>query len=114
MEKELKEENRKYIVAKSDENEIIGFAGILINYDTVELMNIVVRKKYRNQGIGQKLLEEIIKIARKTKLEILNLEVNERNIYAIKLYEKNGFKKIGMRPKYYNNQNDAILMQKEI
>ena len=41
-------------------------------------------------------------------------EVNEKNINAIKLYEKFGFKKIGLRKKYYNNIDNAILMKKNI
>lgn len=76
-------------------------------------MNIVVRKSYRNQGIGQSLLEKLIKMAKATNLEKINLEVNEVNELAIKLYEKNGFERIGKRPKYYNN-NDAIIMSKKL
>ena len=74
--------------------EILGFAGILINVDIVEIMNIVVKKSCRNQGIGKKLLEELINLARKTKLEIINLEVNSKNIPAINLYQSFGFKNI--------------------
>lgn len=111
LKQELLKKECKYIVAKSEDNEILGFAGILINIDVVELMNIVVRKAYRNQGIGKKLLEELIKISQETKLQFLNLEVNEKNEVAIKLYKKTGFKEIGIRPKYYNNTDDAIIMQ---
>ena len=75
-------------------------------------MNIVVRKSYRNQGIGQELLEELLHLAKETDLKICNLEVNENNLSAIHLYEKNGFVVIGRRPKYYHNIDDAILMQK--
>lgn len=76
-------------------------------------MSIVVKKTARHQGIGQKLLDELIKLARETNLEKINLEVNEINEPAIKLYEKNGFEIIGKRPKYYNN-NSAIIMSKKL
>ncbi len=89
----------------------MGFAGILINLDCVEIMNIVVRKSFRHQGIGQELLEELIDLAKETNLECLKLEVNEKNFPAIKLYKKNGFEEVGRRPKYYHNIEDAILMQ---
>lgn len=74
--------------------EILGFAGILINVDIVEIMNIVVRKVCRKQGIGEKLLGELINLAKQTELKVINLEVNSKNIPAINLYEKFGFKKI--------------------
>ena len=77
-------------------------------------MNIVVRKNYRRNGVGQKLLDELINLAKETNLNNLSLEVNSKNVPAIKLYEKNGFIQIGIRKKYYNNIDDAILMQKNI
>ena len=74
--------------------EIVGFAGIFINIDIVEVMNIVVKKNCRHQGIGQKLLEALIQIARQTKLDRLSLEVNSKNEPAVNLYKKLGFKNI--------------------
>lgn len=73
-------------------------------------MNIVVKKNKRNLGIGSQLLEEILKLAQKLKIKTITLEVNEKNELAIKLYQKYGFEKIGLRKKYYNNQDDAIIM----
>ncbi len=73
-------------------------------------MNIVVKKDKRNLGIGSKLLEEIIKKAIEINSKTITLEVNENNLPAIKLYEKYGFKQIGLRKKYYNNIDNAIIM----
>ena len=114
LRQEILNKNCKYIIAKTDDGEILGFAGILINVDIVEIMNIVVRKNYRRNGVGQKLLDELINLAKETNLNNLSLEVNSKNVPAIKLYEKNGFIQIGIRKKYYNNIDDAILMQKNI
>ena len=109
LESELKNPFSKYIVAKS-ENEIVGFAGVIDTLDQLEITNIVVKKKFRKKGIGNKLLQDLIKIAKeKGKIEI-TLEVNNINLPAIKLYEKNGFKKVGYRRKYYNNTDDANIM----
>ena len=113
LKQELLKKDCKYVIAKSDQDEILGFAGILVNPDIVEIMNIVVRKVYRNKGVGQILLEELIKISKKTGLSFLNLEVNETNKSAIHLYEKNGFKQIGKRPNYYK-ENSAIIMQLDL
>lgn len=106
---ELENPNSTYIVAKED-NEIVGFAGIWKAYDDIHITNIVTRKDKRNLGIGSKLLENLILLARKTNLDSITLEVNENNSSAISLYEKFGFSKIGIRKKYYNNKDNAIIM----
>ena len=109
LKSELENPNSRYIVAKQD-NEIVGFAGIWISVDDVHITNIVTRKDKRNQGIGSLLLEKLINLAKETKLASLTLEVNENNSSAIHLYEKFGFSKLGIRKKYYNNQDNAIIM----
>ena len=109
---ELQNENSKYLVAKLN-TEIIGFAGIKIILDEADVMNIVIKKIYRNQGVGTLLLNEIILLCKKLNLNSISLEVNEINSSAIHLYENFGFKKVGDRKKYYNGSN-AILMKKKL
>ena len=98
-----------YIVAKQNK-EIVGFAGIVKIIDENNIMNIVVKKDKRKLKIGSKLLEEIFKIAKQVNAKVITLEVNKNNIPAIKLYQKYGFKQIGLRKKYYNNTDDALLL----
>lgn len=109
LKQELENGKSKYFVVKQ-ENEIVGFAGIMLVIDEVNIMNIVVKKDKRNLGIGSSLLEEIIRYSKIHNATSITLEVNEKNIPAIKLYEKYGFKQVGLRKKYYNNEDNAILM----
>lgn len=109
LKQELENGKSKYFVAKQ-ENEIVGFSGILLIIDQVNIMNIVVKKDKRNFGIGSSLLEEIIRYSKIHNATSITLEVNEKNIPAIKLYKKYGFKQVGLRRKYYNNEDNAILM----
>lgn len=109
LKQELENGKSKYFVAKQ-ENEIVGFAGILLIINQVNIMNIVVKKDKRNFGIGSLLLEEIIRYSKIHNATSITLEVNEKNIPAIKLYKKYGFKQVGLRRKYYNNEDNAILM----
>ena len=109
LKQELENGKSKYFVAKQ-ENEIVGFAGVMLVIDEVNIMNIVVRKNKRNLGIGSLLLEEIIRFSKIHSAASITLEVNEKNIPAIKLYKKYGFKQVGLRKKYYNNEDNAILM----
>ncbi len=98
--------NSKYIVAKQN-NEIVGFSGTRTVLDEMEIINIVTRADKQNQGIASNMLSYLI---RKNNVEKINLEVNENNIKAIKLYSKFGFRQVGKRKNYYNGKEDAILM----
>lgn len=98
--------NSKYLVAKQNNN-IIGFIGIKSILDEIDVMNIVIREDKRGQGIASNLLSYVI---RKNENKRIHLEVNENNISAIKLYQKFGFRVEGLRKKYYNKKEDAILM----
>ena len=111
LKQELENEKTKYIIAKEN-NEVAGFAGILVVLDEATLNNIVVKKSWRCRGIGGELLETLIDLCADLKLKSFTLEVNVENIPAIKLYEKFGFKNLGIRKKYYNNSTDAYIMTK--
>ena len=109
LESEIKNPFSQYIIAKINK-EIVGFAGVIDTVDQLEITNIVVRKDFRKKGIGNELLTELIKLAKENGKEKITLEVNNTNLAAIKLYEKNGFKNVGFRTKYYNNTYDANIM----
>lgn len=113
LKSELESKNSKYIVAIDDEN-IVGFAGIIILPDDTEITNIVTKKTERKKGIGKLLLDRLIYMTKKEKKKIISLEVNEKNTPAITLYQKFGFQNIGKRKKYYNGTDDAIIMSKKI
>ncbi len=107
---ELENENSKYIIAKLD-NIVVGFAGFTILYDEADITNIVVNKNYRHIGIGSAMLKELITLATSLNISVLNLEVNSSNLFAIDLYKNFSFYQCGLRKKYYNNSDDAILMK---
>lgn len=111
---ELLNPNSKYIVAKLD-NKIVGYAGIWKAVDDVHITNIVTAKKLRKQNIGSILLSSLIEMAKlEQNITSITLEVNSTNIPALRLYEKFGFKKVGLRKRYYNNTDDAVIMTKDL
>lgn len=110
LKSELLNNNSKYIVAKTLDNIIVGFAGIKIIFDEVELMNIVTKKNSRNLGIASFMLEALIDLCNNMHIKKINLEVNSLNTIAINLYKKYNFNVVGLRKKYYDNTYDAILM----
>lgn len=111
LKQELENENTTYIVAKEND-EVVGFAGISICFDEATLNNIVVKKSCRGRGIGGELLETLIEICADLNAKSFTLEVATSNEPAIHLYEKFGFKNLGIRKKYYNNSRDAFIMTK--
>ena len=113
LKSELENINSKYFVAKKN-NMTVGFAGILVLIDSVEITNIVVKKCERNEGIGSILLEKLISEGIILKKDNISLEVNEKNSIAIMLYEKYNFKQVGLRKKYYNGENNAIIMTRKL
>lgn len=98
--------NSKYFVAKQYD-EVVGFIGIKMVFDEMEIMNIVTREDKRKRGIASSLLSHII---RKIPYSKINLEVSENNKIAKNLYLKFGFKQTGIREKYYKDGSNAILM----
>ena len=109
LKEELQNENSTYIVAKINQ-EIVGYAGIWKSVDDVHITDIVVKKNYRQKGIGSTLLQELISLTKKMNYKELTLEVNAKNDPAKKLYLKYGFKELGIRKNYYHNTEDAIIM----
>lgn len=108
---EFENENSEYFVLIDDEK-VLGFAGLWFNIDEAHIMNIAVKKEYRKNGFGTKLLEFLVYKAKVKNKECITLEVREDNIPAISLYEKLNFEKIGRRKKYYDSEIDAIIMTK--
>ena len=102
LKQELENKNTTYIVAKEND-EVVGFAGLSTCLDEATLNNIVVKKSHRNRGIGGELLEALVELCSELRMRTFTLEVDTENAPAIHLYEKFGFKNLGVRKKYYNN-----------
>lgn len=114
LKSDLENQNSLYIVVRNESNEIVGFGGIRLILDEADIMNIVTKKSFRNNGIGSIILQKLINLASDERLKSITLEVDENNKPAIHLYSKFGFKNIGIRNKYYNNTNNAIIMTKTL
>ena len=91
-----------------ENNSIKGFIHTQNGLDIIDLLNIMVKPEYRNQGIGSALLKYIIDNKQDKKIM---LEVRSKNINAIKLYQKYDFKIINIRKNYYKD-DDAIIMER--
>ena len=92
---------------------IVGYSIVSMAAGEAHIMNICVDPGVQKQGVGSKLLENMIKLANK-KAETIFLEVRPSNKVAISLYKKRGFNEIGIRKGYYPSANggkeDAVML----
>lgn len=103
----------KYYVAVI-ENIVAGYAGLWRIMDEGHITNIAVHPEYRNKKIGERLVKKIFKVCDSVDINKLTLEVRASNTAALKLYEKMGFQREGIRKAYYHdNKEDAIIMWKK-
>ena len=97
-----------------DQEQVIGYVGSQSVLDAADMMNIAVAPEYRRQGIGIRLIQDLIQQLRAVNVRSLALEVRVSNTAAIALYEKMGFVSVGRRPGYYRNpKEDAYILRKE-
>lgn len=95
----------KHFVYEID-GEILGFYIISNIADLVEIFTIAVDKGHREEGIGYKLLDHIINYAKENGASEIWLEVATKNIAAINLYQKYGFKVQTIRKNYYQKTGE--------
>ena len=111
---ELKNPLSLWLVAVDGET-VAGYIGSQSVLDGADIMNVAVHPEYRRQGIGRDLVQALATALRENGIQILMLEVRQSNAPAIALYEKLGFRQVGMRPNYYRNpKENALIMRKEL
>ncbi|UVV59420.1 GNAT family N-acetyltransferase [Bacteroides thetaiotaomicron] len=80
----------------------------------LRIYSIAVHPDCRGRKLGQLLMERTIETAFDCRAVKITLEVKESNTPAIKLYMKNGFIPVGVKPNYYHDGSDAIYMQRHM
>ena len=108
--------NRHYLVAQNGQRKIVGYAGVFspdVGLDA-DILTLTVSPKYRRQGIGRALLDQMIAWAKIRKSPAIFLEVREGNVEASPLYESAGFQPISMRSNYYSLGTNAVIMKKDL
>ena len=100
---------RHYIVAHRA-GELVGYAGMMIVADEAHVTNIAADPRRQREGVGRRLLAELAWEARRRRCVGLTLEVRISNVAAQGLYHQFGFEPAGIRQRYYENVEDAIVM----
>ena len=93
---------------------VIGYVCLMSLFEEAQILNIAVVPDRRGRGVARMLLKEAFCRALEEGAEVMALEVRASNSSAIALYEQFGFKQVGMRTRYYDGTEDAILMEKRV
>lgn len=102
-----------WVVAVQDDM-VVGYIGSQSTIDETDVMNVAVHPDWRRQGIAEQLIDNLIEELKKRGSHALMLEVRASNAPAIALYEKLGFRQVGLRKNYYRNpKEDALILRKE-
>lgn len=108
LKKQLSLDTSHFVVCVDGET-VAGYAGLQIYSGEGYVTNIAVLPQYRRQGIALALLNRCFE----NDMDFITLEVRQSNAAAIALYEKTGFKNMGVRPRFYTAPDEnAVIMTK--
>ncbi|KAF0221713.1 MAG: ribosomal-protein-alanine [Geobacteraceae bacterium] len=99
------------LVTLGPEGGVIGYICPMLLLDEGHILDVAVHKDFRGYGLGKLLVERVIAECREGGADFVSLEVRPSNHAAIALYRKLGFKETGRRKRYYENGEDAIMME---
>jgi ribosomal-protein-alanine N-acetyltransferase len=105
-------------VARDEQRRLVGYFLMLMIIDEAHLLNITVDPALHGKGFGLALLEHVEASARAHDMASILLEVRPSNERALAMYERYGYKRIGVRRKYYpapnDTREDAIVMRMKL
>lgn len=107
---------RHWVVAIDNSTGVLaGFGGVMFvaaDGRIVEghIMNVAVDPERHGQGLGRRLLNELVGESKSRGAESLTLEVRVGNAAALALYRRAGFAPVGVRSSYYGQGEDALVM----
>lgn len=97
-----------------ENGKIVGYGGAIVGVGEADVANIAVDEAYRGKGIGRELVGRLETALLTEGIGRIFLEVRVSNSAALALYLKCGFVGKTVRPRYYGDGEDAVIMVKEI
>ncbi len=102
-----------YLVVRAAD-ELVGYAGMWVMVDEAHITTFAVHPAWRRRRVGERLLLALLDLALERRAREATLEVRLSNLPARRLYEKYGFRPVGIRPNYYSDdREDALIMTTE-
>jgi [ribosomal protein S18]-alanine N-acetyltransferase len=103
-----------YTAIEKSSQKVVGYCGYWLIFDEAHITTIAVRPEYRGNSLGEFILQKMIESGYSNNAKWFTLEVRASNFSAQNLYYKYGFKSLGLRRRYYQDNNeDALIMWTE-
>ena len=100
---------RFYLVAYVGDS-MVGYGGMMFSGDDAHITNIAVDPQWQGRGVATEMMLDLVLLAHDRGCSAMTLEVRHTNVVAQNLYRRFGFVPAGIRRKYYENTDDAIIM----
>lgn len=100
-------------VLLEDDGEIVGYGAAVAGTNEADIAIVAVEESRRSRGVGREIVKRLEEKLFSMGLERLFLEVRVSNSAALSLYLKCGFTGRSVRPRYYGDGEDAVIMVKE-
>jgi ribosomal-protein-alanine N-acetyltransferase len=100
---------RVYLVARRGRT-VVGYAGLMFVVDEAHVTNVAVHPGHRREGVATRLLVQLATAAIERGCTSWTLEVRASSTGAQALYRTFGFAPAGVRARYYEGTEDAIVM----
>jgi ribosomal-protein-alanine N-acetyltransferase len=99
-----------YLVVRAG-SQVVGYGGMWMMVDEAHVTTFAVLPDWRRRGIGGRLMLAMVRLAGELGARVATLEVRLSNVAARELYQRFGFRPVGIRPRYYSdNAEDALIM----
>ncbi|CAG0971113.1 diamine N-acetyltransferase [Geobacteraceae bacterium] len=108
---ELKSPRSYPLVARTGDGSMAGYICPTLVLDEGEILDVAVQHGCRSKGVGGALVRRAISELEARGARVVCLEVRVSNLPALTLYQRLGFRETGRRKRYYENGEDAILME---
>lgn len=117
-EKSLRESlaNPRYrILTAKAEGRLIGYVSTFLVADEMNIANVAVDSEFRRQGVGKRLMDSAVILAKQNRMTTIYLEVRKSNEAAQELYRKVGFERGGVRKNFYDHpKEDGLIMRMDL
>ena len=117
-EKSLRESlaNPRYrILTATADGRLIGYVSTFLVADEMNIANVAVDSEFRRQGVGKRLMDSAVILAKQNRMTTIYLEVRKSNEAAQELYRKVGFERGGVRKNFYDHpKEDGLIMRMDL
>ena len=112
---ELHNEIARFLVCREpNRGRVVGFINYWLVADEVHLLNVATHPRWRRQGLARLMMDHCLDHGQRRDASVVTLEARRSNESAKQLYRGLGFRQVGVRKKYYDNQEDALLFELRI